>query len=73
MGLEVAEIHSVDPNTSTHENQSNYGDQPQSPPSSPLSKRLTRDQCIQIKTLQDAGTNQTIIAARLHISPKQVG
>ncbi|KAI0994964.1 hypothetical protein K3495_g13217 [Podosphaera aphanis] len=48
-------------------------DQPQTPPSTPSSKRLSRDQCIKIKALHDAGINQSKIAAQLNISRKQVG
>ncbi|KAI0993749.1 hypothetical protein K3495_g14435 [Podosphaera aphanis] len=48
-------------------------DQPQIPPSTPSSKRLSRDQCIKIKALHDAGINQSKIAAQLNISRKQVG
>ncbi|KAI0996483.1 hypothetical protein K3495_g11699 [Podosphaera aphanis] len=48
-------------------------DQPQIPPSTPSSERLSRDQCIKIKALHDAGINQSKIAAPLNISRKQVG
>ncbi|KAI1001755.1 hypothetical protein K3495_g6448 [Podosphaera aphanis] len=48
-------------------------DQPHIPPSTPSSKRLSRDQCIKIKALHDDGINQSKIAAQLDISRKQVG
>ncbi|KAI1003719.1 hypothetical protein K3495_g4489 [Podosphaera aphanis] len=47
--------------------------QPQSPPPTARSQRLSRDQCVQIRALHEAGISQTKIADQLGITRRQVG